>query len=146
MYNATYMGLDGIKRNSRYNGKYIFNLTIGKEWERTKNRMLGTSLRVVWLGGYYEREINEAASIENKRLIYSSSEAFTVKQPDYFRPDFRIYLKKSKQKYSRTLALDIQNVASYQNTSYSYYDILQQKIVRQYQLGLIPILSYRWEF
>ena len=146
LYNATYMGLDGIKRNSRYNGKYIFNLTIGKEWERTKNRMLGTSLRVVWLGGYYEREINEAASIENKRLIYSSSEAFTVKQPDYFRPDFRIYLKKSKQKYSRTLALDIQNVASYQNTSYSYYDILQQKIVRQYQLGLIPILSYRWEF
>lgn len=146
LYNATYTGLDGIKRNSRYNGKYLVNLTVGKEWERTKNRMLGTSLRMVWLGGYYERAINEKASIENKRLIYSSSEAFTVKQPDYFRPDFRIYLKKSKQKYSRTLALDIQNVAGYQNTSYSYYDILQQKIVRQYQLGLIPILSYRWEF
>ncbi|WP_435354421.1 TonB-dependent receptor [Emticicia sp. SJ17W-69] len=146
LYNATYTGLDGVKRNSRYNGKYLFNLTVGKEWERTKNRMLGTSLRIVWLGGYYERAINEQASIENKRLIYSSSEAFTVKQPDYFRPDFRIYLKKSKQKYSRTLALDIQNVAGYQNTSYSYYDILQQKIVRQYQLGLIPILSYRWEF
>ncbi len=145
-YNATYKGLDGVTRNSRYNGKYLFNLTVGKEWERSKNRMLGTSLRIVWLGGYYERAINEKASIENKRLIYSSSEAFTVKQPDYFRPDFRIYLKKSKQKYSRTLALDIQNVASYQNTSYSYYDILQQKIVRQYQLGLIPILSYRWEF
>jgi hypothetical protein len=146
LYNATYSGLDGIKRNSRYNGKYIFNLTIGKEWERTKNRMIGTSVRVVWLGGYYERAMNEEASIRNRRLIYSSSEAFTVKQPDYFRPDFRIYLKKSKQKYSRTLALDIQNVAGYQNTSYSYFDILQNKIIRQYQLGLIPILSYRWEF
>ncbi len=146
IYNATYTGTDGVKRNSRYNGKHIFNVTVGKEWEQSKNRLLGTSLRVVWLGGFYERAINAQASIDNKRLIYSSSEAFTVKQPDYFRPDFRIYLKKSKQKYSRTLALDIQNVAGYQNTSYSYYDILQNKIVRQYQLGLIPILSYRWEF
>lgn len=146
LYNATYSGIDGIRRNSRYNGKYIFNLTFGKEWQNSKNRMLGTSLRVVWLGGYYEREINEAASLENRRLIYKNAEAFTVKQPDYFRPDFRIYLKKSKQKYSRTLALDIQNIASYKNVSYSYYDILQRKIVKQYQLGLIPILSYRWEF
>ncbi|CAH0994572.1 hypothetical protein EMA8858_00682 [Emticicia aquatica] len=146
LYNATYTGLDGIKRNSRYNGKYIFNLTIGKEWERSKNRTLGTSLRLVWLGGYYERAINEEASIANKRLIYKSADAYTVKQPDYFRPDFRIYLKKSKDKYSRTLALDIQNIASYQNVSYSYYDILQGKVIRQYQLGLIPILSYRWEF
>lgn len=146
LYNATYSGIDGIKRNSRYNGKYIFNLTIGKEWQKSENRMLGTSLRMVWLGGYYEQEINEAASLENRRLIYKNAGAFTVKQPDYFRPDFRIYLKKSKQKYSRTLALDVQNIASYKNVSYSYYDILQRKIVRQYQLGLIPILSYRWEF
>ncbi len=145
-YNATYTNLDGVKRNSRYNGKYIFNLTLGKEWERSKNRLLGTSIRVVWLGGFYERAINEQASIDNRRLIYQNADAFTVKQPDYFRPDFRIYLKKSKSKYSRTLALDIQNVASYKNTSYSYYDILQRKIIRQYQLGLIPILSYRWEF
>lgn len=146
LYNATYKNNDGIERNSRFNGKHIFNLTLGKEWERSKNRTLGTSIRVIWLGGFYEREVNEQASIDNKRLIYKNADAFTVKQPDYFRPDFRIYLKKSKEKYSRTLALDIQNIANYQNVSYSYYDILQNKIVRQYQLGLIPILSYRWEF
>ncbi len=110
------------------------------------NRLIGTSLRVVWLGGYYEREINEEASIANRRLIYNNADVFRVKQPDYFRPDFRIYMKKSNQKYSRTFALDIQNVASYKNVSYSYYDILQRKIIKQYQLGLIPILSYRWEF
>ncbi|MFN3488779.1 MAG: TonB-dependent receptor [Emticicia sp.] len=141
-----YVVNDGVRYNSRYNGKHIFNLTVGKEWERSKNRMLGASLRAVWLGGYYEREINEESSLARKRLIYKNEYDFTVKQPDYFRPDFRIYLKKSKEKYSRTLALDIQNTANYQNVSYSYYDILQNKIVRQYQLGLIPILSYRWEF
>lgn len=146
LYNATYKNNDGVERNSRFNGKHIFNLTVGKEWERSKYRTLGTSIRVIWLGGFYEREVNEQASIDNKRLIYRNADAFTVKQPDYFRPDFRIYMKKSKEKYSRTLALDIQNIANYQNVSYSYYDILQNKIVRQYQMGLIPILSYRWEF
>jgi hypothetical protein len=146
LYKATYKNNDGVERNSRFNGKHIFNLTFGKEWERSENRTLGTSIRVIWLGGFYEREVNEQASIDNKRLIYRNADAFTIKQPDYFRPDFRIYLKKSKEKYSRTLALDIQNIANYQNVSYSYYDILQNKIVRQYQMGLIPILSYRWEF
>jgi hypothetical protein len=146
IYNATYKNNDGIERNSRFNGKHIFNLTLGKEWERSKDRTLGTSIRVIWLGGFYEREVNEQASIDNKRLIYRNADAFTIKQPDYFRPDFRIYMKKSKEKYSRTLAFDIQNIANYQNVSYSYYDILQNKIVRQYQMGLIPILSYRWEF
>lgn len=145
-YNSTYVGGDGIKRNTRYNGKHIFNLTAGKEWEYSKNRMIGTSIRVVWLGGFYETPIDEKASQQAGMAVYKVTEAFTVKQPDYFRPDFRIYLKKSKQRYSRTLALDIQNIASYKNTAYSYYDILQKKIVKQYQLGLIPILSYRWEF
>lgn len=145
-YNSTYVGGDGVKRNTRYNGKHIFNLTTGKEWEYSKNRILGTSIRIIWLGGFYETPIDEKASQLAGQAVYKVTEAFTVKQPDYFRPDFRIYLKKSKQRYSRTLALDMQNIASYKNTAYSYYDILQKKVVKQYQLGLIPILSYRWEF
>jgi hypothetical protein len=145
-YNSTYVGGDGVKRNTRYNGKHIFNLTTGKEWEYSKNRMLGASIRIIWLGGFYETPIDEKASQQAGMAVYKVTQAFTVKQPDYFRPDFRIYLKKSKQKYSRTLALDMQNVASYRNTAFSYYDVLQKKIVKQYQLGLIPILSYRWEF
>ncbi|GAB3513656.1 TonB-dependent receptor [Emticicia fontis] len=145
-YNSTYVGGDGVKRNTRYNGKHIFNLTIGKEWKYSKDRMIGTSIRLIWLGGFYETPIDEKASQIARKPVYKVTEAFTIKQPDYFRPDFRIYLKKSKQKYSRTLALDIQNIASYKNTAYSYYDILQKKIVKQYQLGLVPILSNRWEF
>ncbi len=145
-YNSTYVGGDGIKRNTRYNGKHIFNLTTGKEWEYSKNRILGTSIRIIWLGGFYETPIDEKGSQIAGQAVYKVTEAFTVKQPDYFRPDFRIYLKKSKQRYSRTLALDVQNIASYKNTAYSYYDILQKKVVKQYQLGLVPILSYRWEF
>ncbi|UTA69804.1 TonB-dependent receptor [Emticicia sp. 21SJ11W-3] len=146
LYNATYIGGDGIKRNSRYNGKHIFNLTAGKEWNRSKNRTIGASIRVIWLGGFFETPINEALSQRDGQAVYETSKAFTIKQPDYFRPDLRVYLKKSKQKYARTLALDLQNVAGHQNIAYSYYDVYQKKVVKQYQLGLIPILSYRWEF
>jgi len=33
-----------------------------------------------------------------------------------------------------------------QNQAFSYFDTLQQQLVQRFQLGLIPILSYCWEF
>jgi len=40
----------------------------------------------------------------------------------------------------------MQNISGTKNEAYSYYDTLQKQIVRKDQLGLIPVLSYRWEF
>jgi len=74
------------------------------------------------------------------------SGAYTVKMKDYFRPDLRIYRKKSREKYSTTFALDLQNVSGTKNIAYHYYDTVKKSVVNQKQLGLIPVLSYRWEF
>jgi hypothetical protein len=43
-------------------------------------------------------------------------------------------------------SIDIQNVANYQNVAFNYYDAFQNKIITKYQLGMIPMLNYRWEF
>lgn len=145
-YQSTYKAADNIERNTRFNGKYIFNATIGKEWARKKNRTLGVNGRIVLLGGFYETPINETESAKQGQTVYDYSNAFTVKQKDYFRPDLRVYFKKSKTKYSRTWSIDIQNVANYQNVAFSYYDTYLKKVIVKNQLGMIPILNYRWEF
>lgn len=145
-YQSTYKAVDNIERNTRFNGKYIFNATIGKEWTRKKNRTLGVNGRIVMLGGFYETPINETESAKQGQTVYDYSNAFTVKQKDYFRPDLRVYFKKSKTKYSRTWSIDIQNVANYQNVAFSYYDTYLKKVIVKNQLGMIPILNYRWEF
>jgi hypothetical protein len=65
---------------------------------------------------------------------------------DYFRTDFRIYWKWNKPKRSTTFSIDIQNVLNRKNEAYQYFDQVQQQVVTKEQLGLIPLVAYRWSF
>lgn len=151
LYNARYEGSDGIERDTRYNGGYIFNATGGKEWrwaqkEGSIDAVFGANIRVSYLGGFRETPIDQQASADAGKTIYQNENAFENKQNPYFRTDLRFYYKRNKAKYSSTLALDIQNATNVQNMAFSYYDIQQKAIVIKNQLGLIPLLSWRVEF
>ncbi|TDB64566.1 TonB-dependent receptor [Arundinibacter roseus] len=146
LYNSTYVGGDGIRRSTRYNGGHTFSFTGGKEIITKKQAIWGFNTRILWLGGFRDTPIDLETSQAEQTTVYSVKDAFTVKMKDYFRPDLRIYWKKNHAKYNRTLALDIQNVSNTENEAFSYYDILQRQLVPRYQLGMIPVLSYRWEF
>jgi hypothetical protein len=146
LYKSTYVAADGIERSTRFDGNYIFNATLGKEFTKTKNRIWGVNVRLTWLGGYRETPVDAVASEKEKITVYNESKAWSVKQKDYIRPDLRVYFKKSKTKNSRTFSIDIQNVMNRQNESFNYYDTYLKKVVRKYQLGLLPLINYRWEF
>jgi len=146
VYDATYIGSDGIRRDSRFNGRHTFSITGGKEFKTKKESTWGINTKILWVGGFRDTPVDLQASEQNSATVYLNDQAFSLKMKDYFRPDLRIYWKKSKAKYSRTLALDIQNISGTKNDAYSYYDTYQKKIVRQNQLGMIPVVSYRWEF
>ncbi|KAA0992034.1 TonB-dependent receptor [Dyadobacter aurulentus] len=146
IYDATYLDLNGNRGASRFGGRHTFSLTAGKELKSGDANIWGINAKILWIGGFRDRPVDEEYSRTLKFTIYSNSGLYSVKMKDYFRPDLRIYWKKSKTKYSRTLALDLQNVSGTKNEAYRYFDIRQDKVVTQYQLGLIPVLSYRWEF
>lgn len=145
-YKSEYMAGDGEYYESKYSGNHIVNLTIGKEWGISKDRIIGLNTRIVWMGGFRNYQIDEQASVFQARTVFDYDIALTDKRADFFRPDIRIYLKKSKAKLNSMWSIDIQNVANYQNESFDYYDAFQGKIITKYQLGLIPMLNYRWEF
>lgn len=132
--------------DSRYDGNYIFNFTLGKEWEFSKDRVFGTNIRLVYLGGFNDYEINEDFSRRQNRTVFDYDNPLTVKNPDYFRTDLRVYLKRSKDKLNRMWSIDIQNLTNQENVAYRYYDAFQGKVLTKYQLGMIPMLNYRWEF
>jgi len=146
LYDATYVGSDGIRRDSRFNGRHTLSFTGGKEFRNQRQDTWGMNIKILWIGGFRDTPVDNLKSQETGMTSYLQDQAFTVKMKDYFRPDIRIYWKKSKASYSRTLALDLQNVSATRNEAYSYYDTYQKRIVHQNQLGLIPVLSYRWEF
>lgn len=144
LYSATYV-MNGERKNGRFDGRHTFSFTGGKEF-KSGPRIWGVNTKILWLGGFRETPIDLEASKISQQTMYNSSDPFALKLKDYFRPDLRIYLKRSRTSYSTTLALDLQNVSATKNEAFSYYDAFQQKVVRQKQLGLIPVLSCRWEF
>lgn len=150
IYQSKYTGSDGIKRDTRYNGNYTFNLTGGKEWTKNKDngkqRIWGVNLRLVSLGGFRETPIDVAASQEAQRTIYVPGQAFDLQQDGFFRADLRIYLRKNKPGRSSMLILDIQNATNQENPAFRYFDSYTGTVVQKNQLGIIPILSYRWTF
>jgi hypothetical protein len=145
-YKAEFRAFDNKFYQTRFSGNHIVNLTLGKEWSKLPGKIFGLNSRVTWLGGFRNYEILEAASIVAKRTIYDYYKPLTAVNPDYFRADLRMYFKKSKEKMSRTISLDIQNLTGQKNLAYQYYDSFLQKITPKYQLGLVPMLNYRIEF
>lgn len=131
----------------RYDGRFIFNAIAGKEWRKERPgkhiRTWGVNVRLNYLGGFGELPIDEGASEAARFTQFDFSAGYTQALPNFFRTDLRIYLKKSREKYSSTLALDIQNLTNQENVAFSYYDILTNTVEQRYQLSLIPILTYR---
>ena len=146
LYKATYVDYLGLRHNSRFDGGHTFSLTTGKEFKSARGGLWGVNAKVLWLGGFRDKPIDAEYSAYLKQTIYLAQSAYTVKMKDYFRPDLRIYWKKSRSHYDRTLAIDLQNVSGTKNEAYRYFDTRQKRVVVQHQLGLIPVLSYRVEF
>ncbi|MBK8704155.1 MAG: TonB-dependent receptor [Saprospiraceae bacterium] len=149
-YDSKYRAADGLWRNTRYNGNYLFNATAGREWKKQREgrgeRTLGANARLACAGGFRDTPIDAEASAAAGVTVYRDAEAFSLKQTDYYRLDLRIYLQWQKKKANSTLSLDIQNATNAKNTAFSYYDTQQKAIVIKRQLGIIPILSWRVEF
>jgi outer membrane receptor protein involved in Fe transport len=148
LYEAKYTGADGIERDTRFNGNFNLNLTAGKEFtfKKKKSNRIGINTRILYQGGFRQSPIDAQASAEANTTIFDESRAFSEQLPAYFRIDVSFLLKKNKEKYTRIWSLDIQNVLNRQNIAYRYYDLQAGEIITQYQLGILPFLSYRIYF
>ena len=146
-YESTYSGSDHIKRDTRFNGKYTVSGVYGKEWTNSKKkRVIGLNLRALYLGGLRASTIDEASSASGAETIYDESDPYNQKLGDYLRLDARLSFRKNRAKYTRTFAIDIQNLTGQQNEAYRYYDYTKQSVVTKYQLGIIPVIVYRIDF
>ena len=145
-YKSEFKAYDGKYYETRFSGRHIFNLTFGKEWEKKNGKIIGLNTRIAWLGGFRDYNIDVEQSKSLGFTVYDFSKPLEVRNSDYFRPDLRVYFKKSKKNRSRMISMDIQNFVNQKNVAYKYYDSYLKETVTKYQLGMIPMLNYRWEF
>jgi hypothetical protein len=147
LYQSKYTALDGVERNTRFNGNYLFNGVAGKEFLLGKQKkVFGVHLKLIYSGGFRTTPINVTRSQQEGYTVYKEQEAYTLRTTAYFRPDLRFSLKLNQRKLTSTLSLDIQNVINRKNVYMDLYDIMSNSTKTYYQNGLIPVFNYKIEF
>ncbi|HEV8512893.1 MAG TPA: TonB-dependent receptor [Cyclobacteriaceae bacterium] len=146
LFDSKYKALDNVWRNTMFNAGHAVSFTAGKDFLWNKNRVFGLNIRTIWTGGFRTTPIDVEKSMQAHETKYFESQMFEVQLPDYFRADLRVSLKRNRAKTTTTLALDLMNATNHQNLGGQYFDPLSGKIKSWYQLGLLPVISYRIEF
>ena len=149
LYDSKYTGSDGVERNTAFNGKYVYNILAGKEWNVGAGKRNKTSIdfKFTNAGGRYYTPIDLAGSQSTNREQLST-DVYSTQYPNYFRMDLKIgYTFNSKiRKVSQTFSLDLQNVTNHKNVFSQTYDNRDQNVSWKYQLGFFPNFVYKIQF
>jgi outer membrane receptor protein involved in Fe transport len=126
----------------------VTNILGGKEFVVGKKKLnrIGVNAKVLWRGGTRDTPIDLAASEKSGQTVYLNSLTNSIKDPNYFRVDFGVNYRRNKKKYSWIVSCDIQNLTNRLNVANIQYDHDTHGIDYSYNLGIIPVLSYKVQF
>lgn len=146
VYNSTYTGDDGIKRNSRYNQHYVMNLLGGKEWQTRKNNTFSLNGKFTVLGGKRFAPVDELESMQYQFVIYDNSRIYEEQSPANFYLDLSLNYTINRPGFSQSIILQAKNLLlqkEFIGHAYNY----KSHTVEPYELSLIyPFLSYKIQF
>lgn len=149
LYNSKYTASDGLERSTGFNGKYVYNMLVGKEWKignDGRNKFI-LDIKFTNAGGRPYTPIDLSASQTTGREVLAS-DAYSARYTDYFRFDVKAgYTCNSRsKKLSQSFSLDIQNITNHSNVFSYSYDNGNQSLKTTYQLGLFPNFVYKVQF
>ncbi|MCP4456499.1 MAG: TonB-dependent receptor [Cytophagales bacterium] len=148
LYESKYRGSDGVKRDTRFNGGFVFNIIGGKEFKvgRTGNNTLGLNGKFIFAGGKRQAPVDLTSSIAEGYNVYNFERNFELLLTNYYRFDIGIDYRKNKGNSSQVLSINVQNVTAVSNEFDRYYSEFTGTVISEKQLSFFPNLSYRWEF
>jgi hypothetical protein len=148
-YHSTYIGSDGIERNTAFNGRYVFNVLAGKEWKmgKAKRNCFALDMKFTNAGGRAYTPIDLTSSIAIGHEVISS-DSYSSFYANYYRLDIKagLTLNSSNRKVAQTISLDLQNVTNHKNVFSESFDRKTNSISTTYQLGFFPNVVYKIQF
>jgi hypothetical protein len=147
-FNARYTADDQVRRNTRFNKKYVINFLFGKEWTLGSNRndILSVNWKFSLLGGNRLTPVDSEASEAEKEVIYDEARAFSEREPAIYYLDFAISWQKSKPNYSGTLSFQFVNLLFQEEFYGHHYNYRTNQVDTLKGLVVIPNISYRIDF
>ncbi|MBK6527313.1 MAG: hypothetical protein IPG07_18205 [Crocinitomicaceae bacterium] len=92
LYESRYVGSDGIERNTDFNGNYIANGLVGKEFAVGKNdrNTLAFGLKVTYAGGKRYGYVDTVATNLQKEIVFLDAGYNERRFDNYFRLDLKV--------------------------------------------------------
>ena len=146
VFDAGYRGYDGVWRNSAFNNNFVFNALTGYEWSVGSNSLLSVDLKMVYAGGSRILPVDQEQSAADNALRYRWDEAYEGRFPDYFRLNGRITYRLNRKSFDHEWGLDLQNITNRENIFIQNWDSNKQEVATYYQMGFMPMMTYRIYF
>lgn len=149
LYNSTYKAMDGITRNTKYNGNYAVNFLIGKEFRvgsGAKANTLSVNGKFFYSGGRRYVPVNLAASVEKQETVYDYTHAWENRLDDIKQVNFSVSYRMNRPRTSHELVIDIVNLTNSQARTWEYYNKYTGNIAYYHQLNMLPNIMYRVHF
>ncbi|MCD4697512.1 MAG: TonB-dependent receptor [Bacteroidales bacterium] len=154
-YDSKYKGSDEVERNTAFNGNFVLNGLIGKEWvlrtkpgkKKVKQYLVLADVKTTYAGGQRYTPITaDPAGPGNYVGNYDDANAYSKQFDNYFRTDLRIAFRQNNKKVSMEWAIDIQNIFNTQNIFSQNFNSNTGEIDYTYQIGILVIPQFRLIF
>jgi len=154
LYESKYKGSDGEERNTAFNGNYILNGLVGKEWNLSKKpgktykhqNFIFFDIKAVWAGGRRYTPIDVEESLKQGEAVYDTENAYGEQYKDYFRTDLKIGFRQNSKRSSMEWLIDFQNIFNTQNIYNQKYNTQTGEVSYTYQMGILVIPQWRIMF
>lgn len=151
VYESTYEGSDGVEHNTAFNGRFVYNVLVGKEFKigKEKRNTFTIDAKFTHAGGRFYTPIDLTLSqAEQRQVLQGDDKAFTERNPDFLRMDIKVgcTFNSKKRKLSQSLFFDIQNVTNNKNVFAQRYNVNTNSVNTAYQIGFFPNFVYKLQF
>lgn len=155
VYESKYKTLEGVERNTLFNGNYLVNILCGKEFPRLgkrQNQTLGLNAKAFFGGGrkiiplLRDGQGNLAVDPANNQF-WDYSKAYENSLEDVYQITASVSYKWDKRRATHELFLNMDNVTNHKGKISEFYDEDEPgKIGHLTQFGVFPNLMYRVYF
>ena len=155
LYNSTFKSLDGVERNTRYNGNYLVNILAGKEFKnlgKKRNQTLALNAKVFFGGGQKyipllrDAQGNLAVDPANDQY-WDYEKAYDNNIDDIYYINLSVSHKFNRPNATHEIFIDLHNITNNKGRINEYYDETQPNSTgNTIQLSFFPNIMYRVYF
>jgi len=156
-YRSKYTALDKVERNTQYDGRFLSNLLIGKEFEglgKNKNSVFSINARAFCGGAKSTTPLLRVSGSENELavdpsigLYYDERNSYSQRLDNTYSLVLNLAYTWNKTSTTHEINLSFDNITNSQARLSEYYDASEPNgIGYQKQVGFFPNLMYRLYF